>query len=376
MEINNNDGRAKVLAYYLPQFYPCEFNDKWYGKGFTEWTNVGKAKPIFKGHLQPRVPADLGYYDLRVPEVVEKQAELAREAGVFGFAYWHYWWAGKRLLDMPAERMLVTGKPNFPFMFAWANENWFKKLWDKDLKKDTLIMEQTYPGEKDNRTHFDYCLSFFKDKRYLTFNGRPMFLIYHPMNFPEVKQFMEQWNHWIKEEGVADSFYWMAISSDNPVEFEKLKALGFDCVNFHLGGERIDKAPSSVMKYYIHYFKKWYFSKFKRRSPHLIDYEKLIDSIWVDKFDSREDVAPIIIPQWDHSPRSGKNAAQIYVKATPANFYKLASNVFNHVKMKRNKIVMMKSWNEWGEGNYMEPDLTFGRGFIEALGKAVENTKE
>ena len=219
MEINNNDGRSKVIAYYLPQFYPCDFNDKWYGKGFTEWTNVGKAKPLYHGHYQPKVPSDLGYYDLRIPEVAEKQVELAHKAGVFGFAYWHYWWAGKRLLDMPAERMLKTMKPDFPFMFAWANESWYKKLWDTDTKKDTLIMEQTYPGEDDNRVHFEYCLPFFKDKRYITYDGRPVFFIYKPLKFEHFQKFKAQWNKLIKEAGVADSFFWMAMSETTDEEF-------------------------------------------------------------------------------------------------------------------------------------------------------------
>jgi len=374
MEINNGDGRAKVLAYYLPQFYPCEFNDKWYGKGFTEWTNVGKAKPLFKGHLQPRVPSELGYYDLRVPEVAEKQVELAREAGVFGFAYWHYWWAGEMLLNMPAERLLASQKPDYPFMFSWANENWFKKLWDKDTSKDTLIREQTYPGEADNRAHFDYCLPFFKDTRYLTYDGKPMFMIYHPLNFLEVEEFMNQWDRWIKEEGVADCFYWMAVARNSEEELSRLISLGFNCVNFNVDGERLGW-NNNKSKFSLETWKKRFEYHFKYKAA-LVDYTKMIDAIWVNHLDSREDVAPVIIPQWDHSPRSGNKAARIYNNATPDNFYKLASNVLSHVKNKKNKIVMLKSWNEWAEGNYMEPDLTYGRGYIEALGKAVEETKE
>ena len=375
MEINNGDGRAKVIAYYLPQFYPCEFNDKWYGPGFTEWTNVGKAKPLFRGHYQPKVPADLGYYDLRVPEVAEKQAELAREAGVFGFAYWHYWWAGKMLLNMPAERMLKTLKPSFPFMFAWANENWFKKLWDKDTGKDTLIMEQTYPGEEDNLSHFNYCLPFFKDNRYLYYDGKPMFLIYHPLSFPDVQAFIKQWNNLIKEAGVAESFYWMAVASNNAEDFEKLKELGFDCVNFQIGNQR-KGIPSNNAKNYSRYHLIQSFRHYVLRQPSLVDYRIMINTIWQEQYDSRDDVAPVIIPQWDHSPRSGLRAASIYVNATPSNFEKLAINVLSRVKKKKNKIVMLKSWNEWAEGNFMEPDLKYGRGFIEALGKAVESTKE
>lgn len=376
MEICNNDGLAKVIAYYLPQYYPCEFNNKWYGAGFTEWTNVGKAKPLYKGHNQPRVPSELGYYDLRVPEVAEKQAELARAAGVFGFAYWHYWWAGKRLLDMPAERMLHTGKPDFPFMFAWANENWFKKQWDKDLRKDVLIMEQTYPGEEDNLEHFNYCLHFFKDKRYITHEGKPIFLIYHPLNFPKVNEFMQQWNDLIKKNGVADSFYWMAISKNSEDEYQRLLNLGFDCINFMIGNARIGNVNEENKFKYALWLWKQRFNRHILHKPSLIDYKKIIENIWQEKYDSQENVAPVIIPQWDHSPRSGIKAAEIYENATPINFEILSKKVFEKIKPKKNKIVMMKSWNEWGEGNYMEPDLTYGRGFIEALDRAIKATKE
>lgn len=376
MEVNNKDEKAKVIAYYLPQFYPCEFNDKWYGKGFTEWTNVGKAEPLFHGHYQPKVPADLGYYDLRVPEVAEKQAELAKEAGVFGFAYWHYWWAGKMLLNMPAERMLQTLKPDFPFMFAWANENWFKKLWDKDAKKDTLIMEQTYPGEKDNESHFNYCLPFFKDKRYLTYDGKPMFLIYHPLNFPEVKSFMQQWDSLIKKAGVADGFYWMACAKNNDSEYEQLVALGFDAINFLVGEQRIGQNTFCAKKslaYWV-YSLKWHFNQLRKR-PAIFDYNKIIDSIWIEKYDRNENVIPSIIPNWDHTPRSGSRG-NVFINTSPQNFEKLCKNVLSKVCQKSNKLVMLKSWNEWAEGNYMEPDLKYGKGFINALHKVILETKE
>lgn len=370
MELNNNDGRAKVISYYLPQFYPCEFNDKWYGNGFTEWTNVGKAKPLYSGHYQPKVPADLGYYDLRLSEVAEKQVMLARKAGVFGFAYWHYWWSGKRLLDMPAERMLKTQNPDFPFMFAWANESWYRKLWDNDTTKDTLIMEQTYPGEEDNLEHFEYCLPFFKDKRYITFNGRPVFLIYKPLKFEGIKSFMAQWNTLIKESGVADSFYWMAMSETTDEEFNRIKSLGFDCVTFmHTGcrmGANVEKKDWKhalySLKVRLHYLLK---------RPLTLNYRKIVNSVWVDRFDSREDVAPMLIPNWDHTARSGTKG-YVFANSTPALFEKMSMNVLGKVRDKKNKMVMLKSWNEWAEGNYMEPDLRFGHGYIDAMRKAVD----
>lgn len=371
MELNNNNGEAKVLAFYLPQFFPNEFNNKWYGLGFTEWTNVGKAKPLYRGHNQPRVPADLGYYDLRVPEVAEQQAELAREAKVFGFAYWHYWWSGKMLLNEPAERMLRTGKPDFPFMFAWANEDWYKKLWNGDKSNDILLMEQSYPGEEDNLAHFNYCLPFFKDKRYITFDGRPIFMIYRPTHFKDVSLFIKQWNDLIKSEGVADSFYFIGMSyNDN--EYDTLKELGFDCVSPQhnlrtpiSGGTRWETIKAGVQQFLGQHF----------NTLRTVDYSRYPQTIWKDDVDSREDIAPQLIPNWDNTPRAGRRGL-VYQNATPEVFGKAADVLMKGIKNKKNKLVFLKSWNEWAEGNYMEPDLEFGRGFLNSLNKSICVNKE
>ena len=177
--------KARVLAFYLPQFHPIPENDQWWGKGFTEWTNVGKAKRLFPGHYQPRVPADLGYYDLRVPETREAQANLAREYGIEGFVYWHYWFGnGKQLLERPFNEVLESGKPDFPFALAWANESW-KGFWHGLEDRNTLI-EQIYPGKEDYVAHFNVVLPAFKDKRYIRCNGRPVFFIYKPSSLPDM----------------------------------------------------------------------------------------------------------------------------------------------------------------------------------------------
>lgn len=168
----------KIIAYYLPQFHPFPENDEWWGKGFTEWTNVGKAKPLFHGHNQPKVPADLGYYDLRIPSVREEQARLAKEAGVYGFCYWHYWFGnGKQLLNEIIDDVHASGKPNFPFCLGWANESWKAKQWRKDGSGDVLLEEQVYGGVDEYRRHFDYVLDLFKDPRYIRVDGKPFFLI-------------------------------------------------------------------------------------------------------------------------------------------------------------------------------------------------------
>ena len=172
--------KARVIAYYLPQFHPIPENDAAWGPGFTEWTNVAKAKPLFRGHQQPRIPADLGFYDLRLPEVREQQAQMAREAGIEGFCYWHYWFGhGKMLLQRPFEEVLQSGKPDFPFCLAWANHDWTTSTWQSQ-GGSKMIAKQEYPGEKDYIAHFNYCLAAFRDHRYITVDGKPLFAIYDP----------------------------------------------------------------------------------------------------------------------------------------------------------------------------------------------------
>ena len=172
----NTINKARVIAFYLPQFHPIPENDEWWMKGFTEWTNVGKARSLFPGHYQPKVPADLGYYDLRVPETRQAQADMAREYGIEGFCYWHYWFGnGKRLLERPFNEVLASGKPDFPFCLAWANESW--KGFFHGVKTKQALITQLYPGEDDYIAHFETVLPAFKDPRYITVDDKPVFMI-------------------------------------------------------------------------------------------------------------------------------------------------------------------------------------------------------
>ena len=182
--------KARVIAFYLPQFYPTQENDIWWGKGFTEWTNVGRAQPLFRGHYQPKVPADLNYYDLRLPIVRSQQANLAHEAGIEGFCYWHYWFNGRRLLDTVFEEIVASGEPNFPFCLCWANHSWYQKTWDPD-KPNKLLIEQTYPGVEDYEAHFNALLPAFKDPRYMKVNGKLIFGLFAPLDIPDAKFFKE-----------------------------------------------------------------------------------------------------------------------------------------------------------------------------------------
>ena len=174
--------KARIIALYLPQYHPIPENDEWWGKGFTEWTNVAQAKPQFRGHYQPRIPADLGFYDLRLPEVREQQAQLAREAGIEGFCYYHYWFGnGRQLLERPFNEVLESGKPDFPFCLCWANHNWTNKTWQKgkSLRSDSMIMKMEYSME-DHKKHFMALLPAFRDERYIKVDGKPLFGVWSP----------------------------------------------------------------------------------------------------------------------------------------------------------------------------------------------------
>lgn len=357
--------KPRIIAYYLPQFHPFPENDEWWGKGFTEWTNVGKAKPLYKGHYQPKIPADLGYYDLRLPIIAEQQAEMAKTAGIYGFCYWHYWFGdGKELMEMPFYRVVNTGKPDFPFCLGWANESWMSKLWNKSGVTGKTLIEQKYTGEEDNELHFYRYKRAFADNRYIKVDDRPFFLIYRPLEFANIKNFMEQWNSLIKKEGIANSFYFVAHAR-NESEYESIMALGFDAVNIF----PLQRTARSTMDFIGELYNKIH----KRLTgiPKLIDYRTIIETTWNDKYEAQDKVLPTLIPNWDHSPRSGKHAL-ILENSTPELWRKHIQKIFQGVSQKKNKIIMLKSWNEWGEGNYMEPDLKYSKAYIDVLREEMD----
>lgn len=353
----------RIIAFYLPQYHPFKENDEWWGKGFTEWTNVGKAKPLFRGHNQPRIPADLGYYDLRVKDVREQQAELAKEAGVEGFCYWHYWFdQNRQMMDDVFNEVLETGNPSLPFCLGWANHSWYAKTWNKD-EPDKLLCEQKYLGKEDYFKHFQYALKAFNDNRYIKIDSFPLFYIFDPLNIPD--DFIPYWNNLARENGIDGIYFVGRITNTDNID--KLLNKGF-CA---LVPERIGDAygHNPLWLRILHRFVRLFNNK-----PKFCYSYKYASKYFIRDIDKEEYIIPQIIPQWDHSPRSGNRGTILY-NSTPELFGKHVRKAFDMVKNKRNPIVFLKSWNEWAEGNMMEPDLTYGRGFLDALRKEIDNSE-
>lgn len=379
--------KARVIAFYLPQFHPIPENDKWWGKGFTEWTNVAKAKPLFRGHYQPRIPADLGFYDLRLPEVREQQAELAREAGIEGFCYWHYWFGnGKMLLEKPFQEVLHSGKPDFPFCLGWANHSWKTGTWTRD-GSNQMIAEQKYLGENDYTMHFNYVLPAFQDPRYITVDGKPLFVIFDPYSLPI--DFIQTWRKLATENGLP-GIHFVGYT---------FNSLGRPLYNAQ--GEQITRGyfnTDEVQKYYnyltqeLHFDavipigtyraeiltkNRYWFALQRKLSTAwninikaLYQYDKVMRHYYAPE-DCAENVYPSLLPQWDRSPRSGMNG--IYINSTPEKFEKTLKEALKLIENKQteHKILFLKSWNEWAEGNYVEPDLKYGHGYLDVLRKQL-----
>lgn len=382
---------CRIIAYYLPQYHSIPENDAWWGKGFTEWTNVAKAKPLFKGHYQPKIPADLGFYDLRMPEVREEQAAMAREAGIEGFCYWHYWFSkDKQLLERPFNEVLESGKPNFPFCLGWANHSWTNKTWEKGKAKtsESMLFEQKY-SEEDYIAHFYDVLPAFKDNRYITVDKKPLFVVFDPLAIPDARAFINLWQKLAKENGLEGIHFvgimsnlmgfhldkngrkmYYRVKADEPAKpiYQHILDLGFDAINSR-GVFRAELAVKGAFyKYLVEILRRYFgiliLKKFR--------YKDIIHHLFVDE-DSWESVYPTLLPNWDRSARSGKKAV-IYHGSTPDLFGQHINDAMNKISNKsdEHKILFLQSWNEWAEGNYVEPDLKYGHGYLDEIRNALK----
>ena len=380
--------KPRIIGLYLPQYHPIPENDEWWGKGFTEWNNVVKARPLFRGHYQPHLPADLGFYDLRLPEVREQQAQLAREAGLEGFCYYHYWFGnGKQLLQRPFEEVLKSGKPDFPFCLCWANHDWTSKTWEKgsSLRRDTMIMKMEYSRE-DYIRHFNYVLPAFRDPRYITVDSKPLFAVWQPKAIPGCREFIDLWQQLARENGLKGihfvgqtdntgkslgtqkaNYYSADMAKDY---YQAVLDIGFDAVMSQGYRRAVALAQGRVKMM-------WNLLTFNSFLPlySKMDYTHLMVNYYVEE-DKWENVYPTLLPQWDRTPRAGSKT-EIVTGSTPEKFQHYTEKAIQLVAKKQpeHQILFLKAWNEWGEGDYVEPDQRFGHGWLQAIRNAIDKNR-
>ena len=353
---------ARAIAFYLPQFHPIPENDEWWGKGFTEWTNTAKARPMFRGHYQPHVPADLGFYDLRVPETRVQQAEMARAYGIEGFCYYHYWFAGRRILERPFNEVLASGAPDFPFCLCWANETW-SGVWHGVPNR--VLIEQTYPGEADHRAHFDTLLPAFRDPRHIRVDGKPVFVIYKPLKLRDAAETLRLWRTMAADAGLAG----LHLVGYSTVAGEDLSPLGYDAVirapDFKEIQWRHDwRNPLARVRQKINH---------RLGVPHLHEFADLAASQM--RPSEGDDVYQSVVHAWDNSPRSGRNGVA-YLNPDPELFRKVLGAAVAAVASRPldHRLVFLKSWNEWAEGNHLEPDLRYGMGYLQVVADVLKGS--
>jgi lipopolysaccharide biosynthesis protein len=359
--------QARLIAFYLPQFHPIPENDRWWGTGFTEWTNVSKARPLYKGHDQPKIPSDLGFYDLRVPETRAAQARMAAEHGIEGFCYWHYWFAGKRLLERPFNEVLKSGDPDFPFCLAWANQTW-SGIWHG--APDRILIKQSYPGLKDYESHFNALVQAFHDSRYLKIEGKPIFVVYYPSGLPQPNRFTDYWNELALNSGLP-GIYFLGIA-ERKWDYKKQGFDGsiLDSLPIFLNQKKI-KNKGFLKKIIEKNNNKLFGNTILRAKPSIYFYKDFVEQsnpIIKDGIDQY----PCLVPNWDNTPRSRANGVVLH-DSTPELFRIHLKKALTQIKERQleKRIVFIKSWNEWAEGNYLEPDIKYGKAYLKVIKEEV-----
>lgn len=367
----------RIIAIHLPQFHPFKENDEWWGKGFTEWANVAKARPRFKGHYQPHLPADTGFYDLRLPETRQMQADLARQYGIYGFCYYHYWFNGKQLMDRPVNDILTSGEPDFPFMLCWANENWTRN-WDG--KKEEALIEQQY-SEEDDKKHIRWlCKYAFSDPRYIRINNKPVFAVYRIELFPDFNHTVEIWRQIALKEFGMELYLMNAQSPFSPKSVDNLnKGLdaSFDFQPVYYGNANIIKKNHHILYKIIHKLpvirNVSTITNWVDRQPTLVDYHDYV--IWMEDMGlPTYKCYPCVTPSWDNSPRRVNKAFWAFINSTPSYFGEWLRDTLSRFVpfSEEENFVFINAWNEWAEGNHLEPDQKWGRAYLEEVKKAIE----
>ena len=361
----------KAICFYLPQYHPIPENNLWWGPGFTEWRNVASARPLFHDHYQPHHPGDLGYYDLRLDETREHQAQLAKDHNIYGFCYYHYWFNGKQLLHRPISDVLATGKPDFPFCLCWANENWTRR-WDG--QEEDILIKQVY-SNTDDEDHIRFLIPYFSDKRYIRIDNKPLFLVYRASRLPNPFLTTLAWRNIARSSGIGE-LYLVKVESFHS-ERSRVPALdGFDAA--------LDFQPdwgSLPHKLYPSLFQKLFHRLiYKQHHPFLVNNIYLYSHV-VKAMSSRKPVAyprfPCIVPSWDNSARRRNGSATILHASSPSAYGEWLDNiVLDSTTMSRlpEPVVFINAWNEWAEGNHLEPDLKYGHGYLEETSRILAHS--
>jgi len=355
--------KPRVIAIHLPQFHPIPENDRWWGKGFTEWRNVARTRVLFNGHEQPHVPSDLGYYDLRLHEARVAQAELAQAHGIDGFCYYHYWFHGKQLLEQPVNGLLSRGKPDFPFCLFWANEPWSRR-WTGDEKE--VLMDQTYSPE-DDIAHARWLCRAFADPRYIRVKGRPVFIIYRPHHLPDVQASLARLRQECIRAGVGDPYL---IGADARCGGTDCRSLGFDTtLRFEpkLGALPHSQLERPSLKHL------WRNLKLGVFSARLKVYDYLEACKAMRWYNPDYPIVPSVFVGFDNTPRRGAQGL-IVVNNSPAAFQMQVENELRKTPHpeREDDLLFINAWNEWAEGNHLEPDLRHGHAYLDALKSAID----
>lgn len=360
----------KPIALYLPQYHPIPENDEWWGKGFTEWTNVTRSKPKFRDHYQPHLPSDLGFYDLRLIETMVEQATMAKAYGVHGFCYYHYWFNGHRLLQQPLDQMLAQNKPDMPFCLCWANENWSRR-WDG--RDDDILIEQHY-SQEDDLAHIRHMITYFKDDRYIKVNGKPVYIMYRPELHPKIMQATQVWREEARKVGFEDLFL---IRVENFLKDIDPASQGFDAgMEFapdfvRTGRQYLRKFPTKLrITRFLHNngIKKSAFFE-----NNIYSYDTLVDNM-INKPQPAYKFFRSVCPGWDNSARRDRNAT-IFHGSSPDKFKQWVRRVAEETTSYfegDEQLMFINAWNEWGEGCHLEPDQRYGRAYLEALKEGLK----
>ncbi len=365
---------VRAIAFHLPQFHPIAQNDQWWGKGFTEWTNVTKTKPSFPGHYQPHLPADLGFYDLRLPEAREAQAALAKQYGIHGFCYYHYWFNGQRLLERPFHEILKSGEPDFPFCLCWANENWSRR-WDGCDQE--ILMGQNY-GDDDDIDHIRWLVGAFRDPRYIRIKERPLLMVYKLSHLPNPARTIELWRKEANAQGVGELFICNVEAAAD--EHGLVQKCGLDAA-VEFAPDWVVLPPKKRANTLTHQLS---------RRPRL---QKLAAQLglaqpWLNQhrvFSYPELMKnmlgkkpvdylrfPCVTPSWDNAARRQSDAT-ILEGSSPELYQKWLSAAVKKAKLAQpeDPIVFINAWNEWAEGNHLEPCQRYGHAYLEATREAL-----